>query len=289
MRKTVLLVTLFLVAGIVMSGSLNAEDLKFPRVSQGATVSQSIGLSKVVISYHRPGVKGRVIWGELVPYGQVWRAGANEATTIELSHDALVEGQKLPAGKYAFYAIPNKDEWTFIFGKKSETWGAYEYNESEDMLRVKVKPAEAANAEWMQFGFDQLTEDSAFVYLHWEKVLVGFSIKFDTAELVKKGIEKDTEGSYRNMYAAANYNVEHDQYEKALEFVNVSVTVKKSYWNMLLKAKIHKKLAKTKADEKMALAILTEANELIKDLPENYKQYATEGPKLFEEWSAKKK
>lgn len=287
MKKTAMITTVLLLMTLVIPGIMKAEDLKFPRPSQGATVSQMVGLTKVTLSYHRPGVKERQIWGKLVPLDKVWRLGANEATTIEFNNDAKIEGQAIKAGKYALFAIPGKAEWTFIFNKQVKIWGTYEYKDSEDVLRVKVKPMKAPHSEWMALGFGKLTADSAMVYMHWEKVMVGFTIKFETDALVKKGIGKRMEGTYRDAYEAAKFAFDKEKFKKAKKFVKVSIAAKKTYWNMLLKAKIYKKLAKDKKGKKKAIEVLGKANSLIAELPENYKKYAKEGPKLYKEWSGK--
>ena len=159
------------------------------RKSLPASVSQTIGVdTKITIDYSRPGVKDRVIWGELVPYGLnpgnrysndkpfPWRAGANENTTIEFSKDVLVDGHKLAAGKYGLHMIPGKEEWVIIFNTINDSWGSFQYDESKDALRVSVLPLEAPFCEWLMYGFDQLDGTSARAYLHWEKLLVPFTI-----------------------------------------------------------------------------------------------------------------
>lgn len=168
---------------------LQAQDDK-PRPSLKAGVSQRLGVdTDITIEYSRPGVKGRVIWGELVPYGLApgnkysdnkpypWRAGANENTTFEFSKDILVEGKKLPAGKYGIHMIPTKSDWTIIFSKNSELGGSYKYNKEEDALRVTVTPVKAPHQEWMMFGFEDLAGTSATAYLHWELLKVPIAIK----------------------------------------------------------------------------------------------------------------
>lgn len=284
------LTLIFLVTVLVMFTSLWAQELKFPQLSPAAAVSQTIGVTQINITYHRPGVKGRVIWGELVPYDQVWRTGANEATIIEFSHDVMIEENKLAAGKYALFTIPGKEEWTFIFSKQAENWGTYGYEEAQDVLRVKVKPMEAPfPCEWMHFMFADLKDDSCKVILHWEKIMVGFTVKVETDAILLKDIEKGMTNSYRGAYSAATFAFDKGMYDKAKNWIEISLAAKKSYWNMLLKAKIYKQLAKTKAETQQAIKLLQEANMLIKDLPENSKPYATEGPKLLEEWTGKKK
>lgn len=166
-----------------------AQDKKV-RLSLKAQVSQTIGVdTKITIEYSRPAVKGRTIWGELVPFGlsegnkysdnkpYPWRIGANENTTFDVTRDISVEGKNLSAGKYGMHAIPGKDKWTIIFSKKSDLWGSYKYNESEDALRIVVKPQNTKFAEWLTFGFENLAGTSATAYFEWEKLKAPFSVK----------------------------------------------------------------------------------------------------------------
>ncbi len=167
----------------------NAQEKKVPP-SLHASVTQSLGTETVVtFDFSRPGVKGRTIWGELVPYGMApgnkysdekpypWRAGANKNSTIESNSDLLVEGQKLPAGKYGIHMIPSETEWTIMFSKVDSLWGSYQYNEAEDALRIKVTPAAAPHQEWLSYGFEDLAGTSATAYLYWEKLKVPFKIE----------------------------------------------------------------------------------------------------------------
>ena len=152
-------------------------DVKKVRVSPKAGVFQTIGLTDVNVSYSRPGVKNRKIWGELVPYNKVWRAGADEATKITFSTDVIIEGKKLPAGAYGFFAIPGENEWTLIFNKIADQWGAFTYNESEDALRIKVKPVSNSNQEWLLYSFTDMTSTTAQLNLIWEKSKVSLKIE----------------------------------------------------------------------------------------------------------------
>src|SRR5712692_2724975 len=127
-------------AGAQFKNGSQATELKIPRASQRGTVTQRIGLTDITITYHRPSVGGREIWGKTVPYGQVWRAGANENTTISFTDDVSVEGHALPAGTYGLHTLPTADQWTIIFSKNSTSWGSFSYDEKEDALRVTVKP-----------------------------------------------------------------------------------------------------------------------------------------------------
>ena len=152
-------------------------DVKKVRVSPKAGVFQTIGITDINVSYSRPGVKNRKIWGELVPYNKVWRAGADEATKITFSTDVIIEGKKLPAGAYGFFAIPGENEWTLIFNKVADQWGAFTYNESEDALRIKVKPVSNSNHDWLLYSFTDMTSTTAQLNLIWEKLKVSFKIE----------------------------------------------------------------------------------------------------------------
>lgn len=161
-----------------------------PDPSQGASVSQNIGsMGKVTINYHRPGVKGRDVWteksdnvqiGPLVPHNEdprPWRAGANEATTIEVNEDVLVEGKELAAGTYALFMIPTDGDWTVVFSKQARQWGSFRYKKEDDALRVSVKAAKTEHQEWLAYGFDDPGAYSATAYLRWNDVKVSFKIE----------------------------------------------------------------------------------------------------------------
>jgi hypothetical protein len=183
---------LALSAAVLMIAAAPAAAQQPKRVpaSLRAAVVQHLGTDAVItIDYGRPGVKGRKVWGDLVPLGLApgnqysknkpfpWRAGANETTTFEVNKDILVEGQKLAAGKYGMHMIPGEKEWVVIFSKNSKGWGSFAYNQDEDALRVTVAPVKAPHEEWLAFGFEDLAGTTATAYLHWEQVKVPFKIK----------------------------------------------------------------------------------------------------------------
>ncbi len=170
-----------------------AQDSKKPKASLKASVSQTIGIdTEIEIEYSRPGVKGRKIWGDLVPYGLAagnkesdnkpfpWRGGANESTTFEVSKDVMIDGKKLPAGKYSLHFIPSEKDWVIIFNKDANLWGSYKLDKEKDALRINVNPKEAPFMEWLTYGFDELDKTSCTAYLWWEKLKVPF--KISTAE-----------------------------------------------------------------------------------------------------------
>jgi hypothetical protein len=165
-----------------------ATDLNLPTLSQRAVVIQRIGLTDITILYHEPLVGGREIWGKTVPYGKVWRAGANENTTITFADDVSVEGKPLAAGTYGLHVIPNADHWTIIFSKNSTSWGSFSYDEKEDALRVDVAPHPAEFREALTYTFDDIKPESAAATLRWEKLAVPFEISVDVKAITERSI-----------------------------------------------------------------------------------------------------
>lgn len=170
------LITIIVLLSLISLSAQNKEEKV--RVSPKAEVMQVVGFTEVRIIYSRPGVKGREIWGGLVPNNQVWRAGANEATKFIFSTDVLIEGKPLKAGSYSFFAIPGKNEWTLIFNKVADQWGAFEYNEAQDALRIKVKSEKSSTfQEWLAYTITKTSDYSAIIRLEWEKLKVPFKIE----------------------------------------------------------------------------------------------------------------
>ena len=163
------------------SGDLFAQGEGEVRISPKAKVEQTVGFTKVTIEYSRPGVKGREIWGGLVPYNVVWRAGANEATKITFSDEVIINGKSLKAGSYSFFTIPTKDKWTIIFNRVADQWGAFEYNEEEDILRLQVKPETNSDCwqEWLAYTITKTSDKSAIVRLEWEKLKIPFTVEVE--------------------------------------------------------------------------------------------------------------
>ena len=177
------------IAFVAFSNISEAQDDK-PRKSPKASVTQRIGVdTDIVIDYSRPGVKGRVIWGDLVPYGMYpgnkyskekpypWRAGANENTTIEFNNDLLIEGKKIPAGKYSIHMIASKKDFKIMFNKDNAGWGSYGYDSGQDVVSVSVTPVKDGHTEWLEFGFDNLSDNGATAYLRWEKLKIPFKVE----------------------------------------------------------------------------------------------------------------
>ena len=162
---------------VMISSQSYAQNDKKVRISPKAGVIQTVGFTEVRIDYNRPGVKGRVIWGGLVPYNKVWRAGANEATKFTFSTDVKINDKTLKAGSYSFFVIPTKESWTLIFNKVADQWGAFEYNEAEDALRFEITPEDGSMQEWLAYTITKTSDNSAIVSLEWEKLKVPFTIE----------------------------------------------------------------------------------------------------------------
>jgi hypothetical protein len=195
-------------------------------------------------------VKGRVIWGGLVPYDKVWRTGANEATAITFSTDVKVNGQPLPAGTYSFHTIPTQGDWTLIFNKKADQWGSYSYDEKEDALRVQVKTQPHEFTEWMEFSLPDIAVDKATVALDWEKLRVPFEIQVETIEHALASARAamaslapdDHQTAFRCASFAFQNNVAPDE---ARQWIDKSISIKETWLNLRLKADMMAKEGKT--------------------------------------------
>ena len=223
--------------------------LDLPRQSQGAKTTQRIGITDVTISYHRPLVNDRKVWGGLVPYGQVWRAGANENTTISFSDPVTIEGKPLEAGTYGLHMIPNAEEWTLIFSKNHTSWGSFTYNQAEDALRVTVKPQTAEMHNALTYDFDELKPDSAVVLMEWEKVAVPFKIAVNVHDVVQASLKKQlrnlSQYTWMSWDDAAQYLLtEKIALDDALKYSDKSIETEDRYDNEITKAQVLKALGR---------------------------------------------
>ncbi|OGB68749.1 MAG: hypothetical protein A2Y94_07230 [Caldithrix sp. RBG_13_44_9] len=252
MRLVSMMFLLIMLVLVVADSGL--AQLTLPRISPKASVSQTVGITDITIEYCRPGVKGRVIWGELVPYNEPWRTGANEATIISFSSDVMVAGNKLAEGKYALVTIPTASEWTVIFSKQTDMWGAMGYKPEEDVLRIQVKPVPAEFTERMMFYFDNLTDNSADAVLQWEKIKVLFTIQVDVNGMVMEQAQKSI--NWRTPYQAANYAFENNlDLAQAQKWLELSKSMEKNFSNTALEARIMEKQGK----KKEAVKVMEEA------------------------------
>jgi hypothetical protein len=244
-----------------------ALNLSLPAASPKAVVSQTIGVTDISITYHRPGVKGRKIWGGLVPYGEVWRAGADENTMISFSTDVTVNGKPLAAGAYGLHTIPGASEWTIIFSRDTTAWGSYSYDQSRDALRVTARPEEAPSQERMLFTFDDVTDDSATLSLRWEKLRVPITIKVDTKKLTLESIRSQLKGLAQFFWVgwseAANWALENQvAYEEALGWIDRSIQVEERFDNLSTKAQLLERTGKADEAAKIMERAMTKATPL---------------------------
>ena len=217
--------------------------LDLPLKSQRAEVSQRIGLTDVVVRYHRPLVGGRKIWGDLVPYGKVWRTGANVIPTITVSDPVTIEGQPLGRGTYGLHTIPSPDRWTIIFSKNSTSWGSFTYDQSEDALRVTVTPRPSPMHEALTFDFDDLQPDSALVTLKWDTLAVPFRVAVDVRGITQARIKEQLRGQRRWMWNTWNDASEYLLSQgialgDALAYANRSIKEEDRVENELTKSKV---------------------------------------------------
>jgi tetratricopeptide (TPR) repeat protein len=209
-------------------------------------------LTDITITYHRPLVNGRKIWGGLVPLGEVWRAGANENTTIEFSDPVSVEGQPLPKGIYGLHMIPTADSWTVIFSKMASAWGSYSYSQAEDALRVTVKPRPNEMEEALEYEFEDLKPDSVTVTLKWEKLAVPFKVAINDAEGTVANLRNQMRGRAQYQWEPPNQAAQFlltkkINLEEALKWVNLSIQNEERFENLTTKADVLK--AMNKPDE----------------------------------------
>jgi len=241
MRKTILAIAM--TAALPLSAQqAQAPQLRTPRASQKQVVTQTVGFTDITITYSRPGVKGRQIWGGLVPYDKVWRTGANEATTIAFSDDVTINGQALPKGTYSLHTIPGKDEWTIVFNNTANQWGSFSYDPAKDALRVKAKPQSAPFAEWLSFEFPQLSPDQATVAIHWENVSVPFTIFTNTTQKVladaRAAVAAAKPDDWQTPLRAATFAIENRvNLEEANRWLDQSIKANENIRNLFEKAR----------------------------------------------------
>ena len=244
-------------------------QIRLPRPSQKASVMQTVGVTDITITYSRPGVKGRQIWGDapatmaarakgeatlddqnarmkgdpIVPWGHVWRAGANEATQFVVTDDVLINGQRLPAGSYSLHTIPNKDEWTIVFNGTANQWGSFSYDPAKDTLRVKAKSQWVKdNQEWLEYSIPTVTPNSATVVIRWEKVAVPFTVEVPNVEAVWRAkvdaaIAQNPTNEVLPLQVANAY-ASDDKWDEALSWVDKSIKVKETFRNLSAKANL---------------------------------------------------
>jgi tetratricopeptide (TPR) repeat protein len=239
--------------------------LDLPRKSQNAQVSQTIGITDVTVKYSRPLINGRKVWGGLVPYGDVWRAGANENTVITFTDPVTIEGKPLDKGSYGLFMIPKEDEWTIIFSKTNTAWGAFTYKPDEDALRVSVKPTASDFHEALVYDFDQLAPDSALVTLRWDKLAVPFKVSVNVPQTVEASLQKQFRSIVQYTWVsyddAANYFLAAKvDLPVGLKYADQSIEAEERYDNLMTKSQILAAMGKPDEAKKFSAMALEKAN-----------------------------
>ena len=261
-----------------------APALILPEASPRATVSQKVGLTEMDVTYNRPAVKGRKVWGGLVPYGKVWRAGANENTIVAFSSPVRVGGATLPAGRYGLHMVPTATEWTVIFSSQSHGWGSFGYDSKEDLAKVQVTPVAIEATERLAFTFDDPSEKGVTLSLRWEKLRVPIPLEVDTKEVVVASLRNQVRGLGQffpeTWSGAAGWCVRNDvNLDEAQVWVDRSLAMRQTYPGLRIKAALLEK----KGDAKGAEALRAKALTLATEVEVNLAGYALLGQNKHEE------
>jgi len=254
-----------LLIAVCCSLQVNAQGLKMPQPSSGQTITQEFGLGSINLTYSRPNVKGRKIFGvgTLQPYGEVWRTGANQATVIKFSDDVTIEGNKIPAGEYGLFSIPGKDEWTIIINKTAKQWGAYQYKKEDDVVRFTVKPSSVKElVETFTMQFTNVKATTCDLTFMWEHTAVTMHLTTDVDARVMASIDEALKGEKKPYFAAAQYYYENNKdLSKALGWMNeLEKGDPKAYYYKVWKARIQLKMG----DKAGAIATATQGVALAK-------------------------
>ena len=263
-----------LLAAVLAIPSTSAAAVQLPQASPAASVTQKVGTTDLTLAYHRPAVKGRAIWGALVPWGEVWRLGANEATTLTVSDPVKIAGQDVAAGTYALFAIPGAERWTFILSRKAKQWGAFSYDAKDDLARFEAKVGPAPHTERMTFSIDPAGDGAAEVALAWEKVRLSFPVTVDVPAIVWRDLDaalaaaKPEDGDL--FLQAARYARERGQrLAEAMTWIDRSIAARETWWNLETKADLLQDAGRTAE----ALPLLERALALSREkTPAGYQQ-----------------
>jgi hypothetical protein len=267
------------------SFTANAQELKLPALSPTAKLTQEFSTSNIEISYSRPSMRGRTVFGDLVPFGDVWRTGANSSTKIKFGEEVTVGGKVLKAGEYALYTIPGKEEWTVILNKGLGNWGASGYDTADDVARFKVTPKKINNSiQTFSINVTDIAYSTCNIELVWENTKVVIPVKANNEERLNTAIDKAINKPNIPYFAAANYYYETNQnLDKAMEYVNKAVDANpKAFYMWNLKARIAQKQGK-KAD---AIAAAKQSIEVAKGTPSE-KEYKLKGEAIINAVSKK--
>ncbi|WP_242928205.1 DUF2911 domain-containing protein [Pontibacter vulgaris] len=274
----------------MLAGQAATAQLRLPQASPESYLRQTIGLTDITVRYHAPGVKGRKIFGSLVPYGQLWRAGANEATLITFSDELFLEQERVPAGTYSLYILPENDSsWNVVLNKDTTLWGLEGYNELNDVAYVHVKPTKAAFKETMQFSFSDISLNKGYLYLNWENTQIAIHIETEIekkalANISKALAEAKPDDWFIWAQCAEYLSTKKEFQEKALELINKSIAIKENFYNNWVKARLYAQ----NQEYEVAASLTAKAMQLGTTDPEAYKTYAREIESAYNDWKKKR-
>jgi hypothetical protein len=239
-------------AGAAFAAPPLLADLKLPQKSPAEKISHDIGTTTITLAYHRPGVRGRTVWGDLVPFDRPWRLGANEVTSLTLTHPARISGRDVPAGKWALLAIPGTQKWTLILNRDAEQWGAYFYKPEQDLLRFEVPVEPGPFTEWLTFAFVPVSAIKARLDFAWEKIRFQVPIEVDVPGIVWKQVDEALAASkgkpeeWSVTLQAARYALEEGtRLDEAMTWCERSMEIKESFWNLEMKGLLLHRAGKT--------------------------------------------
>jgi hypothetical protein len=242
-----------------------SPELVLPRESPAAEVAQVVGLARFAVSYSRPAVNGRKIWGALVPWDSVWRAGANENTVLTASTPFTVGGKRLPAGRYGLHMLPTASTWSVIFSRQSNAWGSFRYDPAEDALRVTVTPVPAEMTERLLYTFDDLRGDGVTLTLRWEKLAVPIVLGIDADQVVLDSLATQLRGIPQffpdGWGQAATWALQHGHLAEASRWADSSIKIQPRYPALAVKAAVLERQGDKAAADSLrqrAYAIATE-------------------------------
>lgn len=268
---------------LVLASTAGAQALELPGLSPAAEVTQTVGLTKITVAYSSPGLRGRQAFGTLVPYDQIWRAGANRATKITFDKEVTFGTAAVPAGSYSLFMIPTKANWTVILNKDTSGQGAFGHKKEEDVARVEVKPEAVPVRERLAYGFSNFTNDGGMLTLEWEKVRVSVPFKVATETQVAKNLTDLQDGAWRPFNQAARYQLEQKKdYDAGLKFANLSIAQNEQWFNVWTKAQ----LLAAKGNVKEAYPLAQKAQTLGEKNPAGF-FYADEVKTALKEWKPK--
>lgn len=251
-----------LTAALALASAPAWADLELPQASPPAQVHQRVGVTDLSVHYSSPGVKGRKIYGGLVPYEKLWRTGANKATRFETSRDVVFGGKKVKAGAYSVFTVPGAKGWTVVLNANTELWGTGGYDKKQDVVRVTAKPTKIPQRERLTFLFSDTTEAGTRLDLEWDTVRISVPITVDTKGQVLASIDETLGAAWGPYMRAADYLLDNGgSLETALGYVDTSISLKKHWRNQWVKAQILKKMGKPEPAKKLVEAALASGDD----------------------------